>query len=136
MPGGASFEAGDGYAMSLGNAPEAHPQTPQGNVRIAGVGAASEIKAGEPHRLRFALDGSRLDLYDDGRLVLSVVAPTLIPAAGFIGLQTSMGPAGRSSPPCRSRPGATGAERRIRYEKYSQISELCVWVLVFSALAT
>ncbi|MET9251130.1 hypothetical protein [Nonomuraea sp. NPDC003709] len=42
------------------------------------------------------LDGSRLDLYDDDRLVLSVVDPTLIPASSFIDLQTSTGRGHRS----------------------------------------
>ncbi|MEU0806922.1 hypothetical protein [Streptomyces sp. NPDC005970] len=149
VPNGASFEVRDGCAVSLGNAPDGHGQTLQGNVRIdsldytvsasvtpvservadrdnvllarftgrdsyyyagiaswgneyaigvmaggvntklAGVGAASDIRTGETHRLRFTLNGSRLDLHDDDRLVLSVVDPTLIPARSFVGLQTS-----------------------------------------------
>jgi hypothetical protein len=44
---------------------------------------------GETHRLGFALSGSRLELYDGGRPVLSVVDPTLIPASSFVGLQSS-----------------------------------------------
>ncbi|MEU5029164.1 hypothetical protein [Streptomyces milbemycinicus] len=149
VPGGASFEVRDGCAVSLGNAPDGHSQTLQGNARInslnytvsasvtpiservadrdnvllarhtdrdsyyyagiaswgdkyaigvmadgvntklAGVGTASDIGTGTTHQLRFTLNGSQLDLYDDDRLVLSVVDPTLIPAASFVGLQTS-----------------------------------------------
>ncbi|MEV4581361.1 hypothetical protein AB0K16_49825 [Nonomuraea jabiensis] len=49
------------------------------------------MKPGEPHRLRLALDGSRLELYDGDRLILPVVDPTPIPASSFLGLQTSRG---------------------------------------------
>lgn len=59
------------------------------NTKLAGVGSSSEIVTGLTHRLRFALTGSQLDLFDDDRLVLSVVDPTLIPAAGYVGLQVS-----------------------------------------------
>ncbi|MGW4734362.1 hypothetical protein ACWEQC_35245 [Streptomyces shenzhenensis] len=149
VPNGASFEVCDGYAVSLGNAPDGHGQTLQGNVRIdaldhtvsasvtpvsegvpdrdnvllarftdrdsyyyagiaswgneyaiglmadgvntrlAGAGHASDVRPGEARRLRFALNGSRLDLYDGDRLVVSAVDPTLIPATGFVGLHTT-----------------------------------------------
>ncbi|MCX5401730.1 hypothetical protein [Streptomyces sp. NBC_00102] len=59
------------------------------NTKLAGTGSSSEIAVNRTYRLRFALTGSRLDLYDDDRLVLSVVDPTLIPAASYVGLQSS-----------------------------------------------
>ncbi|MGW0857656.1 hypothetical protein, partial [Streptomyces sp. NPDC002690] len=61
------------------------------NTKLVGTGSDSEIETGRTYRLRFELTGSRLDLYDDGHLVLSVVDPTLIPASGYVGLQSSTG---------------------------------------------
>ncbi|RMB85200.1 hypothetical protein CTZ28_13635 [Streptomyces shenzhenensis] len=59
------------------------------NTGLAGAGNASDVRPGEARRLTFALNGSRLDLYDGDRLVVSAVDPTLIPAAGFVGLHTT-----------------------------------------------
>jgi hypothetical protein len=59
------------------------------NTKLAGTGAAADIKPEETHALRFAVQGSKLTLYDDGREVLSVVDPTLVPAVSFVGLQSS-----------------------------------------------
>jgi hypothetical protein len=59
------------------------------NTKLAGAGSATDIAVGQTHRLSFTLTGSRLELYDDGVLVTSVVDPTLVPASGYVGLQTS-----------------------------------------------
>lgn len=59
------------------------------NTKLAGVGSAADIAVGRTHRLSFSLTGSRLELYDDGVLVASVVDPTLVPASSYVGLQTS-----------------------------------------------
>ncbi|WP_328647999.1 hypothetical protein OHS58_09915 [Amycolatopsis sp. NBC_00348] len=59
------------------------------NTKLAGTGAAADIKPEETHALRFAVQGSKLTLYDSGREVLSVVDPTLVPAESFVGLQSS-----------------------------------------------
>lgn len=66
------------------------------NTKLAGTGTASDIAPDVPHRLRFAVQGSALTLYDDDRVVLSVVDPTLIPPRSYVGLQSST-PAGRTS---------------------------------------
>ncbi|WP_160573678.1 glycoside hydrolase family protein [Actinomadura physcomitrii] len=59
------------------------------NTKLAGAGAASDIKPGETHRLRFVLEGSNLTLYDNDRKVLEVIDPTLIPTTSYVGLQTT-----------------------------------------------
>ena len=59
------------------------------NTKLTGVGSASDITPDTTYRLRFALTGSTLSLYDGDQLVASVVDPTLIPDPSYIGLQSS-----------------------------------------------
>ncbi|MFD4638340.1 hypothetical protein ACFWN2_13555 [Lentzea sp. NPDC058436] len=66
------------------------------NAKLVGVGSAADIVPGEKHSLRFAVRGSTLTLFDNGREVLSVVDPTLIPQESYVGLQSSTG-TGRTS---------------------------------------
>ncbi|MFE2940673.1 hypothetical protein ACFXKG_16665 [Streptomyces sp. NPDC059255] len=63
------------------------------NRKLVGTGSAGAIEPGRRYDLRFVLDGKDLQLHADGRLVLRVEDPTLVPQRGCVGLQTSNGAA-------------------------------------------
>lgn len=64
---------------------------PGQNRKLAGVGSASDIVAGQAHRLRFEAEGSQLRLFDDDQLVVSVQDTTHQPTESYVGLQSSYG---------------------------------------------
>jgi hypothetical protein len=59
------------------------------NTKLVGAGTASDISAGTTYRLRLAVTGSTISLYDGNTLVASATDSALTPAASYIGLQTT-----------------------------------------------
>lgn len=65
------------------------------NTRLASTGTASQITPNATYKLKLVANGSTLQLYDNGVLVLSATDTSLAPASSYVGLETA-NPAGQA----------------------------------------
>ncbi len=59
------------------------------NTKLASTGTASQITANTTYHLKLVANGSTLQLYDNGALVLSATDASLNPGSSYVGLETS-----------------------------------------------
>ena len=59
------------------------------NTKLASTGVASSITANTTYRLALKVNGSTIQLYDNGVLVLSATDSSLNPASSYVGLETA-----------------------------------------------